>query len=184
MSPLAEVVLTLCRSISILQKKLAILERRPTEDLTIAEAMGALNQKNCELQKECELARNDARDANSSLQTKESELENLRTKLQSLIKKLKESEERIEGFENEKANFIARADEQKMKERIEVETNANMFRQRETSRLNNQIKALEAQKERLETENRGLKAVAAEVSNTVGALKITLTNGVDDRLQN
>lgn len=84
-----------------------------------------------------------------------------------LLIKHKEVEERIKGFENERADFMARAEEQKMKERIEVETSANMFRQRETSRLNNQIKALEGQKEKLEAENRN---AAIEKSNQVRVL--------------
>lgn len=117
----------------------------------MVEVMKELKQRNCELQKECELAMNCAQDAHSSFQTKCSDLESLRAELEILTTEHKEAKERIEGFEKEKMGFMARAEEQKMKERIEVETNANMFRQKETSRLNNQIKALEAQKERLET---------------------------------
>lgn len=159
----------------MLQQKNHILETRSTEGTNSVEAMRKFEQKNYELERECELLRNEAREANSSLQSKGSELESLRTGLETLVVKYRESEERVERFEKEKAEFMALAEEQKMKERIEFETNANMFRQRETSRLNNQIKALEAQKERLETDNRGFRSAAAETSDIVGViLKVTL----------
>lgn len=137
--------------------------------------MKDLEQKNCDLQKECELAMSNVQNANLSLQTKGTELENLRTELSILKTKHKEAGERIEGFEKEKAEFIARAEEQNMKERIAVETNANMFRQKETSRLNNQIKALEAQKERLETENKGFRAATADGSDLAIELRNDIT---------
>lgn len=137
--------------------------------------MKDLEQKNCDLQKECELVMSNAQDANLSLQTKGAELENLRTELKILETKHKEAEERIEGFEKEKAEFMARAEEQNMKERIAVETNANMFRQRETSRLNNQIKALEAQRERLETENKAFRTATADGSDLAIELRNEIT---------
>lgn len=169
------VILTLQGSISTLQQKLSTLETRSTEDLTIVEAMKDLEQKNCDLQKECELVMSNLQDANLSLQTKGTELENLRAELKTLKTKYKGAGERIEGFEKEKAEFMALAEEQNMKERIAVETNANMFRQRETSRLNNQIKALEAQKERLETENKGFRTATADGSDLAIELRNEIT---------
>lgn len=162
-------------SISTLQQKLLALETRPTEDLTIVEIMKDLEQKNCELRKDYELAMNGIQEANSSLQTRNSELSNLRRELENLTTKNQEAGERIEGFEKEKAAFMAHAEDQKMKERIIVETNANMFRQRETSRLNNQIKALEAQKERLETENKGFRSTAVDGGDIALQLKKDIT---------
>lgn len=169
------VILTLQGSISTLQQKLSAHETRSTEDLAIVEAMKNLEQKNSDLQKECELVMSNVQDANLSLQTKDTELENLRAELKNLKTKYKGAGERIEGFEKEKAEFMALAEEQNMKERIAVETNANMFRQRETSRLNNQIKALEAQKERLETDNKGFRAAAADGSDLAIELRNEIT---------
>lgn len=169
------IILTRWGSIFILQQKLSTLEARPTEDLTTVEAIKDLEQKNCDLQKECESAMRSTQDVNISLQMKDSELETLRTELETLAMKNKEAGERIEGFEKEKAEFMTRAEEQNMKERIAVETNANMFRQRETSKLNNQIKALEAQKERLETENKGFRTAAADDSDLVIELRKEIT---------
>lgn len=151
------------------------LETRPTEDLAAVDIMKDLEQKNCELKKDYELAMNSVQEANSSFQTKNSELDNLRSELENLTTKNQEAGERIEGFEKEKTAFMARAEEQKVKERIIVETNANMFRQRETSRLNNQIKALEAQKERLETENKGLRSAAIDGDDIALQLKKDIT---------
>lgn len=167
-------MLTCWDSIYTLEQKLLALETRPTEDL-IVEVIKDLEQKNCELRKEYELAMNNVQDTNLSLQTKHSELENLRTELETLTAKHQKAGERIEGFEKEKAGFMAQAEEQKMKERIIVETNANMFRQRETSRLNNQIKALEAQKERLETENKGFRNATVDGSDLALQLRNEIT---------
>lgn len=151
------------------------LETRPTENITIVEVIKDLELKNCELKKEYELAMDSVQDANLSLQTKHSELENLRTELETLTTKHQKARERIEGFEKEKAGFMAHAEEQKMKERIIVETNANMFRQRETSKLNNQIKALEAQKERLEADNKGFRNATADGSDLALQLRKEIT---------
>lgn len=168
-------MLTCWDSICTLEQKLLALETRPTEDLTIVEVIKDLEQKNCELRKEYELAMNSVQDTNLSLQTKHSELESLRTELEILTTKHQKAGERIEGFEKEKAGFMAHAEEQKMKERIIVETNANMFRQRETSRLNNQIKALEAQKERLEAENKGFRNATVDGSDLALQLRKEIT---------
>lgn len=151
------------------------LETRPTEDLTIVEIIKDLEQKNCELKRDYNLAINSVQEANSSLQTKNSELDNLRSELENLTTKNQEAGKRIEGFEKEKAAFMARAEEQKMKERITVETNANMLRQRETSKLNNQIKALEAQKEKLEMENKGFRSAAVDGGDIALQLKKDIT---------
>lgn len=130
--------------------------------------INTLKRKNSNLEKEFNITRDALQDTILASQTKDGEIESLRYELETLNLRYKKAEKKIEGFVEEKAGFMALAEEQKMKERIEVETNANMFRQRETSRLHNQIKSLEAQKMKLEADNKEFKTMLARGANGVG----------------
>ncbi|KAI5852750.1 hypothetical protein DFP73DRAFT_581591 [Morchella snyderi] len=156
---------TLNEIISTLKKNIGILEARTAEDPSMVATINMLKQKNFNLEKEFSITKDTLQDTILASQTKDGEIETLRCGLETLKLRYKEAEKKIEGFVEEKAGFMALAEEQKTKERIEVETNANMFRKRETSRLHNQIKSLEAQKMKLEADNKEFKTMLAGGAN-------------------
>ena len=75
---------------------------------------------------------------------KDREIEALNSRFRALSLLYSEARKRIEGFEEEKQEYVSHLEEQKLKERIELENIANAHRLLEASDRRNRIKVVEA----------------------------------------
>ncbi|KAG0130837.1 hypothetical protein HOY82DRAFT_608719 [Tuber indicum] len=90
---------------------------------------------------------------NNHLSEKNREISRLESQAKSLDFLYSEACEKIANFDREKAEYISVIGGQRLQERIDLENAANSLRLSETSSLNNRIRSLEVQKERLEAAN-------------------------------
>lgn len=93
------------------------------------------------------------RSFNDHLSEKNREINRLESQAKSLDALYSEACEKIASFDKEKTEYISLIGNQRLQERIDLENTANSLRLSETSGLNNRIRSLEVQKERLETAN-------------------------------
>ncbi|CUS12987.1 unnamed protein product [Tuber aestivum] len=87
------------------------------------------------------------------LSEKNREISRLESQARSLDLVYSEARKKIANFDKEKTEYMSLLGSQRLQERIELENAANSLRLSETSSLNNRIRSLEVQKERLEAAN-------------------------------
>ncbi|KAG0640810.1 hypothetical protein HOY80DRAFT_999883 [Tuber brumale] len=90
---------------------------------------------------------------NNHLSEKNREISRLESQAKSLDFLYSEACEKIANFDKEKTEYISLIGGQRLQERIDLENAANSLRLSETSSLNNRIRSLEVQKERLGAAN-------------------------------
>ena len=122
------------------------IQNGPADSSLIA----AFNQEVSELNRSLEQI---TRSFNDHLSEKNREISRLESQAKSLDFLYSEACEKIASFDKEKTEYISLIGHQRLQERIDLENTANSLRLSETSGLNNRIKSLEVQKERLEAAN-------------------------------
>lgn len=115
--------------------------------------IAAFNQEVSELNRSLEQI---TRSFNDHLSEKNREINRLESQAKSLDFLYSEACEKIASFDKEKTEYISLIGHQRLQERIDLENTANSLRLSETSGLNNRIRSLEVQKERLEAANASL----------------------------
>lgn len=133
-----------------MKEKIAAFEAQPQGEPSLV-VLEKMRLEISESKEELERVVKNSRDA---ILEKDREIEALNSRFRDLSLLYSEARKRIEGFEEEKQDYVSHLEEQKLKERIELENIANALRLSEASDLRNRIKALEVQKDRLEAANK------------------------------
>jgi len=135
--------------------------------------IAAFNQEVSELNRSLEQI---TRSFNDHLSEKNREINRLESQAKSLDFLYSEACEKIASFDKEKTEYISLIGHQRLQERIDLENTANSLRLSETSGLNNRIRSLEVQKERLEAANASLEEkLLAQASE--GSVRLIYSSG-------
>ena len=121
-----------------LKEKIAAFEAQPQGEPSLV-VLEKMRLEISESKEELERVVKNSRDA---ILEKDREIEALNSRFRDLSLLYSEARKRIEGFEEEKQEYVSHLEEQKLKERIELENIANALRLSEASDLRNRIKVL------------------------------------------
>ncbi|RPB00555.1 hypothetical protein L873DRAFT_777062 [Choiromyces venosus 120613-1] len=135
---------------AILSEKISSLSSNIQNKPGDSSLITALKQEVSELNGKLEQV---TRSFNDHLSEKVREINQLDSQVKSLDFLYGEARQTAAHFDKEKTEYLALIEGQRLQERIDLENTANSLRLSETSGLNNRIKSLEVQKEKLEIAN-------------------------------